>query len=245
MTPLTLIGSTGRRLGRDTSGLAMLEFAFGLPVLLLMSLTGAELTNYIITKMRISQVALQLADNAARIGAGSQLESKKIYEADIDDLFTGANLQSGELALLANGYVTISSVEPHATTAGRYRIRWQRCKGSQTSLTSTIGTQTDTATTIGAGVTAVGPPGRQVTAPPSGVTMVVQVRYRYQPLVKTSLAPTSEINEIASMMVRDARNTSDDSPLGVNNALHPRGIYKGTAVTRSLCANQSDVIEKR
>ncbi|APR53257.1 pilus assembly protein [Sphingomonas koreensis] len=242
----TLIAGTGRRLGRDTSGVALLEFAFGLPILLLMSLTGAELTNYIITKMRISQIALQLADNAARIGSGSQLESKKIYEADIDDLFTGANLQSGELALLANGYITISSVEPHATTAGRYRIRWQRCKGSQTSLTSTIGSQTDTRTTIGAGVTGVGPAGRQVTAPAGGVTMVVQVRYRYQPLVKTSLSPTSEINEIASMMVRDARNTSDDSNLGESNAAHPRGIYKGTAVTRSLCAGQeSNIIEKR
>lgn len=242
----TLIAGTGRRLGRDTSGVAMLEFAFGLPVLLLMSLTGAELTNYIITKMRISQIALQLADNAARIGSGSQLESKKIYEADIDDLFTGANLQSGELALLANGYITISSVEPHATTADRYRIRWQRCKGSQTSLTSTIGSQTDTRTTIGAGVTGVGPAGRQVTAPAGGVTMVVQVRYRYQPLVKTSLSPTSEINEIASMMVRDARNTSDDSNLGESNATHPRGIYKGTAVTRSLCAGQeANIIEKR
>jgi len=244
MTPLTLIGSTGRRLGRDTSGLAMLEFAFGLPVLLAMSLTGAELTNYIITKMRISQIALQLADNAARMGSGSQLESKKIYETDINDLLTGANLQSGELALLANGYVTISSVEPHATTANRYRIRWQRCKGSQTSLTSTFGSQTDSATVIGAGVTGVGPAGRQVIAPTSGVTMFVQVRYRYQPLIKTSLSPTSEINEVASMMVRDARNTTDDSPSGASAATHPRGVNKVAGVTPSLCPSQ-DYLEKR
>ncbi|WP_206431329.1 TadE/TadG family type IV pilus assembly protein [Sphingomonas koreensis] len=247
MIPLALSAGTGRRLGRDTSGVAMLEFAFGLPVLLLMSLTGAELTNYIITKMRISQIALQLADNSARMGSGSQLESKKIYETDINDLLTGANLQSGELALLANGYVTISSVEPHETTAGRYRIRWQRCKGSQTSLTSTIGTQTDTRTTIGAGTTTgFGLPGRQVTAPSGGVTMMVQVRYRYQPLIKTSLSPTSEINEIASMMVRDARNTSDDSSLGVTNARHPRGINYTPGMTRSLCAGQElEITEKR
>ena len=56
------IFGAGRRLRQDTSGLALLEFAFILPVVLTMSLTGAELTNYITTKMRVGQLALQLAD---------------------------------------------------------------------------------------------------------------------------------------------------------------------------------------
>lgn len=216
----TLIGSTGRRLHRDTGGLAMLEFAFGLPVLLTMSLTGAELTNYIITKMRVSQIALQLADNSARIGSGSQLESKKIYESDINDLLTGANFQAGELNLFANGRVIISSVEPHPTIAGKYRIRWQRCKGSKTSWTSSYGTPA-TATSVDG----VGPPGRLIKAPPSGVTMFVEVRYTYQPLIKTSLSPTTEINEIASMMVRDARNTTGGTD----------GIFQENGVAASTC----------
>jgi hypothetical protein len=220
MTPLTLIGSTGRRLGRDASGLAMLEFAFGLPVLLTMSLTGAELTNYIITKMRISQIALQLADNSARIGSGSQLESKKIYESDINDLLTGANFQAGELNLFANGRVIISSVEPHATTADRYRIRWQRCKGNKTSWASSWGTPVNKTNEVG-----IGPTNRQVIAPPQGVAMFVEVRYQYQPLIKTSLSPTTEINEIASMMVRDARNTTG----GTN------GVFQQSGVNASSC----------
>jgi len=220
MMPLALIHSTGRRLGRDTSGVAMLEFAFGLPILLAMSLTGAELTNYIITKMRISQIALQLADNAARIGSGSQLESKKIYESDINDLLTGANFQAGELNLFTNGRIIISSVEPHATTAGKYRIRWQRCKGNKTAWASSYGTPANKTNEDG-----IGPAGRQVIAPPNGVAMFVEVRYTYQPLVKTSLSPTSEINEIASMMVRDARNTTG----GTN------GVFQQSGVTASSC----------
>ena len=220
MKTFILIRSTGRRLGRDTSGLALLEFAFALPILLTMSLTGAELTNYIITKMRVSQIALQLADNSARIGSGSQLESKKIYESDINDLLTGANFQAGELNLFANGRVIISSVEPHATTANRYRIRWQRCKGSKTSWASSYGNPA-TATSV----TGVGPTGRQVIAPPSGVAMFVEVRYTYQPLVRTSLSPTTEINEIASMMVRDSRNTTG----GTN------GVFQESGVSASSC----------
>ncbi|WP_423602664.1 TadE/TadG family type IV pilus assembly protein [Sphingomonas sp. MS122] len=218
---LTLIGNSGRRLGRDTSGLALLEFAFGMPVVLLMSLTGAELTNYIITKMRISQIALQLADNAARIGSGSQLESKKIYESDINDLLAGADFQSGELKLFTNGRVIISSVEPHATTANKYRIRWQRCKGNKTTWTSSYGNPTSATLVDG-----VGPAGRQVIAPPRGVAMFVEVRYQYQPLIKSSLSPTSEINEIASMMVRDARDTTG----GTN------GVYQEAGVTASNCS---------
>jgi len=92
------------RLGRDKSGLALLEFAFMLPLILVMSLTGAEMTNYITTKMRISQLALHIADDAARMGSGTRLAAKTITEADINDIFIGAHLQSGELDLRGRGY---------------------------------------------------------------------------------------------------------------------------------------------
>lgn len=209
-----------RRLGRDTSGLALLEFALTLPIVLTVSLTGAELTNYIVTKMRISQIALQLADNSARMGSGSQLESKKVYESDINDLITGANFQAGALKLLVNGRIIISSVEPHATTVGKYRIRWQRCKGNKTSWGSSHGTPATKTSVDG-----IGPTNRQVIAPPKGVAMFVEVRYQYQPLIRTSLSPSSEINEIASMMVRDARDTTG----GTN------GVYSVAGVTASTC----------
>jgi Flp pilus assembly protein TadG len=184
----------------NTSGVALLEFALSLPILLTMSLTGAELTNYITTRMRISQIALHLADNAARIGAGSQLAAKTITETDINDLFTGANLQSGELALNTNGRVILSSLENDPANAGKYRIRWQRCKGAKTTHTSTYGASGAT------NLTGMGPAGRQAVAPENGATMFVEVFYVYQPLVKTSLSPTSEMTETASMMVRDARD---------------------------------------
>jgi Flp pilus assembly protein TadG len=221
------------RLRRDSSGLAMLEFAFMLPIFATLCLAGAELTNFIITKMRISQIALHLADNAARIGSGTQLQAKTISEADINDLLTGADMQSGELKLFTNGRVTISSIEPDPNNDGKSMIRWQRCKGSKTALTSNYGTAG------AANLVGVGPPGRQVGAPDDGVTMFVEVRYQYTPLIKTSLSPVTELDEIASMMVRDRRDTSDDSKNanGTNNPnpQHPNGVYKVTGVTASTC----------
>jgi hypothetical protein len=220
-----------QRLRRDTSGLALLEFAFSLPIFLTMSLTGAELTNYIITRMRVSQIALQVADNAARIGSGTQLEAKKITEADINDLLTGAGLQSGELNLLTRGRVIVSSLEPDTTNAGKFTIRWQRCGGLQAPV-SRYGI-------AGAKNLAGMGPAPQITAPADGVTMFVEVFYDYQPLIKTSLSPSTSMDEIASMMVRDRRDTSDDSKLGNGNPnpnpTHPNGVYKVNGVTASTC----------
>lgn len=222
---------TCSRLRRDNSGLALLEFAFSLPILLTLSLSGAELTNYIITKMRVSQIALHIADNAARIGSGSQLEAKKITEADINDLLVGADLQSGELKLLDNGRVIISSLEPVASPNpnDKYVIRWQRCKGAKTAFISHYGSAGPAEITGG-----IGPAGRKVTAADYGVTMFVEVQYEYKPLINLSLAESNTITEIASMMVRDRRDTTDDSNLGAN-AKHPNGVYKVAGVIPSTC----------
>ena len=202
MRHVTALAAMLHRLRDDRSGVALLEFALTLPILLLMSLTGAELTNYVTTRMRIAQIALHLADNAARIGSGSQLASKTITETDINDLLTGANLQSGELALLTNGRIIISDLEPIANPnpTSKYKIVWQRCKGNKTSHASTYGTTGQT------NLTGMGPAGRQALAPDGGATMFVEVYYEYQPLVKTSLSPTSNMTEVASMMVRDTRD---------------------------------------
>lgn len=191
-----------RRLRDDRRGLALLEFAFVLPIFLVMTLTGAELTNYIITRMRVSQVALQLADNAARIGSGSQLAAKTISETDINDLLTGAGLQAGELELYPRGRVVVSSVEPVTSPnlLNLYKIGWKRCRGQKAYTSPYTNMLTD--------LTGVGPNGRKISAPDNGATMFVEVTYDYKPLFKTSLAPSTTITEIASMMVRDRRDTT-------------------------------------
>ena len=192
-----------RRLRADTRGLALLEFAFVLPILVLMSLTGAELTNYITVKMRMSQLALQIADDAGRMGSGSQLAAKSITETDINDLFIGANLQSGELSLQTNGRVVLSSLEPMANpnTTSKYKIRWQRCYGAKTTYTPAYGTAGQT------NLTGMGPAGRQVGAQDDNATMFVEVYYVYQPLIGLGTrAPSSNFTEIASMAVRDRRD---------------------------------------
>ena len=207
---------TMRRVVRDRRGLALLEFAFMLPVFLVMSLTGAELTNYVITRMRVSQMALQLADNMARIGSGSMLQAKTISEKQINDALIGTGLQSGELDIYNRGRVMVTNLEPMTSPnlLGLYRITWQRCRGAKPYDSP----YDNTLLNINGGI---GPTGRKVTAPDYGSTIFVEVYYEYQPLFKTSLSPSTTMVETASMVVRDRRDLTQ--------------IYNTENVTRSTC----------
>lgn len=191
-----------RRLARDRDGLALIEMAFVTPIILLLGLSGAEFANYISTRMRVSQLALRIADDAARMGTGSQLAAKKISETDINDLFIGANQQSGGLQLSQRGRVILSDLEPVANpnTSGRFKIVWQRCYGAKTNYTRQYGTAGQT------NLTGIGPAGRQVTAQDDNATMFVELYYEYRPLVTAAFLPDLTFTDIASMSVRDRRD---------------------------------------
>lgn len=187
----------------DQRGLALIEFAFAAPILLTLSLVGAELTNYAITNMRISEAALHLADHISRIGDGSPLQAKSINEADINDALTGGGLQAGSLDLYAHGRVIVSSLEPMANpnTDNKYKIAWQRCRGGK-SHPSSYGV-------AGAvNLDGMGPVGRQVTVPEGGATIFVEIAYDYQPIVKMDFISNHQITAIAGMIVRDRRDTT-------------------------------------
>lgn len=218
--------STGpRALRRNVSGVAMVEFALALPFVVLVSMTAAELTNFTTTKMRVSQLALQIADNASRIGTGTVLSNKTISEAQINDLLTGANLQAGKLGLFTNGRVILSSLQPGAS-ANRYVVKWQRCKGAK-NFTS--------AQYFAAGATerdsdpasAANP--YKVTPPSDGAVMFVEISYTYQPLIGTNFQPFSEIRETAAMTVRDNRDYAG----GTN------GIYNSEGAPVASCSTYS------
>jgi Flp pilus assembly protein TadG len=200
------------RLRGDSSGLAAVEFALTSPIILAMFLSGAELTNYAITKLRISQIALHVADNASRIGTNSLLTAPQISETQINDLLIGANLQAGALDLSTRGRVIVSSLEPVANpnTTSKFKIRWQRCYGGKT-YSSSYGVQGDT------NKNNMGPAGQTVTTPDDTAVMFVEVAYDYQPLISSRLVPTTVIKDIAAMTVRDNRDYAGNGETGVYN----------------------------
>lgn len=220
MTLLRRCLAGARRLSRDTSAVALTEFAFSVPILLTIGMFGVEESNIALTNLRVSQYALALADNASRVGvAGSNASTvQQLREVDINDVLQGTRLQGANIKLTTYGRVTLSSLEnvqQSYDTAPVQRIHWQRCIGlkSGAGYDSTYGTAPVTAgsdaTSAKAGTTTagMGDAGATVSAPSGSAVMFVEINYDYQPLF-TSLLGTRKLHYIASFIVRDNRDWS-------------------------------------
>lgn len=196
------------RLRADKRAVAMTEFALATPLVLTAGLWGVETANYALMTMRVNQVAIQIADNASRIGDTSTLSNQKIYENDINDLLRGSDIQAGEtIDLYEHGRVIVSSlqVEPGTANDQQY-IAWQRCKGKKAGGSS-YGVQ-DTGkndpTFIG-----MGPAGEEVQSQPGDAVMFVEIQYDYGPLVTDAFLTNTTINSRAAFQVRASRDLSE------------------------------------
>ncbi len=216
--------ATLRRLRRDRGGLALIEFAFTMPLVLAVGLYGIETANLALVNLRISQIALSLADNASRVG-DSSLSVQQLREVDVNDILQAARYQGSSINMTTQGRIILSSLEnvqQSYDTAPVQRIHWQRCVGlkgssaADSAYNSSYGTTSTTAGTdatqgnAGTTMTAgMGDAGALVTAPSGSALMFVEVNYNYKPLISNYLlSSTTRLHYIASFIVRDPRNFS-------------------------------------
>lgn len=183
----------------------MTEFALSVPFIFTVGLMGMEVANLAITQMKISQVALHVADHASRIGDTSTLQDRKIYESDIDDVLLGANLQAGaSLDLLEHGRVIVSSLEVVPDTDDQQYIHWQRCKGKKVH-NSSYGIEGEG---LLGGFPGMGPLGKEVIAFEDQAVIFVEVVYDYQPLIGDAFSFADTLHAVASFNVRGNRDIS-------------------------------------
>ena len=206
-----------RNLAHCQSGLALIEFAMVFPVLLLLATSGLELTNYALTVKRVGELAVMVSDNASRMGAQSAINNKPVSEAEINDVFIGADLQGEGLNLAQRGKIILSSLQQNAD--GGQTIKWQRCFGGD-SYTSAYGTQGTGAT--GTGFAGFGPTGEELKAAAGTAVMVVEIHYTYKRLMPLISLPVQNITELAAFNVRDSRDISQ--------------VYNTENVTPSTCS---------
>ena len=103
-----------RRLRRDADGVALIEMAFVAPFLMVLALGGIELISYSTAHMRVSQVAISLADNASRAKQEIVSGVPRMREVDVNEAFRAAELQAGALDIADNGLLILSSLETNA-----------------------------------------------------------------------------------------------------------------------------------
>lgn len=214
LSPVRRIAASTRRLRRDDSGLALLEFAFGLPLVLGIGMYGIETANLALVNMRVSQITLNLADNASRVGATSG-STQQLRETDITDILQAVRLQGESIGLTTNGRVTISSLE---APLGVQRIHWQRCIGLKgagygSSYDQTLGVvdANDGQDTTPGNQGVLAPSGMgdnapKVFAPLNSGVMFVEISYDYKPLVGSLFMTPSKLKYTASFIVRDNRD---------------------------------------
>ncbi len=216
-------------LRRDTRALALTEFALATPIVMAIGGYGIEFANLSLTSMKVNQIALNLADNASRVGLTSTLTTTQLRETDLNDVLIGARRQGASIGLTTNGRVTISSLEniqqsypapftASSDTAPVQRIHWQRCIGKMNTAdyTSHYGTTSpttagQTATPADAGTTqtsGMGESGSQVTAPVGTGVIFVEINYKYQTLFGSMFVSNKIIRFAASFVVRDKRDFS-------------------------------------
>lgn len=215
---LSRLPRLARTLGRDRKGLALIEFALTLPIILTLGGWGIELSSFALSNLRVSQYALNLADNASRIGTRAGAV-QQLREADINDVLQGTRLESAGIGLTTNGRVTLSSLENVRQSYDSQRvsrIHWQRCIGVKSGTdydprygtTTTNAGTTDTAADAGTPKADMGETGQKVTAIDDGGVMFVEVGYQYKPLFGNMFMNPQVIRYTASFMVRDNRDFS-------------------------------------
>jgi len=190
-----------QRLRRDEGGLAFIEFAFAAPIFITLVLAGMELTKLAVAHMRVSHMAMTVADNAGRVTSG-------IDEANIHEVFAGAELIGEPLDFIPNGRVVLSSLEENGLNGSDrgQMIRWQRCWGDM-EVEPAYGEE-------GKGVdddalpNGMGTAGNRIAAGANTAVMFVEVTYDYQPLVGTGFFDPPTIRYESAFNVRGRQNNA-------------------------------------
>ncbi|MBX9898936.1 MAG: pilus assembly protein [Qipengyuania sp.] len=223
------VARTGRRslraLARNKDAVMLVEFAYSLPVLMLLAFGSIELANLAIANMRVSQIAMTVADNLSRAKQSVPLTLPQLREVDINDALLGAKIQGGgNLNILDKGRIVVSSLQQDG--ASKQKIFWQRCKG-MLNKNSNYGAEGATEGTT-PGFTGMGAGANKVKAAPNSAIIFTEVTYEYEPLVGEWALGRFTIRREAAFYVRDDRD--------LTGGPDSNGIYNFSPyATKSAC----------
>ena len=185
----------------DASGVAFVEFAFTAPIFLGLGMMGTETAYFTITHMQVRQIAMQVADNASRVGEAEVLVEKRVFEDDITEVFVGAEKLGAEIDIFENGRIIISSLQ--VNDDGGQWIAWQRCRGMK-QHTSSYGLEG--AGAEGTNFAGMGENDTKITASSGTAGMFVEISYTYEALTPFDWLDGEEFNYTAAFNIRDSRD---------------------------------------
>ncbi len=159
---------------RAREGIAALEFALNLPLLLILGFGGFELSRYLLIQQKTDKIAYIVADVIA------QSTSSTLSNAQITQILTAAAQVMQPIPFGADGFVIVNSVTKTGTAAPK--VSWQRTGGGTMTRPSIVGQPNGTATLPG-GITLVD----------KDNVIVVEVFYRYTPMFGGSYVASQQL----------------------------------------------------
>lgn len=126
----------GRRLLKDSSGLAFIEFGYALPIFLGFGLVGLELTNVVLARQKTERIASTVAD----LIASNQVPPN---ERQIGDMFAAVPQIARPFEFGAEGQVIITAVigiYDNTADEVQNKVAWQRCMQDD-GIASSFGSQ--------------------------------------------------------------------------------------------------------
>lgn len=190
-----------RRLWRADDGVAFIEFAYAAPVFLVLILVGIETANLALAHLRVSHLAMTVADNAGRTTSG-------IDEAHVYEVFAGAEVIGSGIEFEEHGRLVLSSLEHNGRNGGNegQQITWQRCWGDL-DIDPAYGEEGD-GDNDDSLPNGLGAPGNQIMALEDTAVMFVEATYDYQPLVGTGWFDAPQIRYESAFNVRGRMNNN-------------------------------------
>lgn len=194
-----------RRLVSDKSGASLVEFAMVFPIISVMGMFGIEIAYMASVNMQISQIALQVADNASRLEqTNNNTVAPTVTEGGIDSVMTGAIKVGERFNFTGNGRVILSSLE-RDPASGKQFIHWQRCSGSLLTP-SAYGNDSNNNGLNGTQLNGMGSGATKVQANNGVAVMFVEVIYEYQGIFGTLFVSNMRFRQEAAYLVRDTRD---------------------------------------
>ena len=115
-----------REIRHNMAGVAAIEFALALPVLMGLTLYGAEAANMAYTSQKLGDIATLTSDSVSRIRLS-------ISNGDVTDALGGIKILGDSIDLRNNGRIIVSSIAPvldNSNNVINQKLRWQRCSGA-------------------------------------------------------------------------------------------------------------------
>ncbi|MEH7912030.1 TadE/TadG family type IV pilus assembly protein [Rhizobium laguerreae] len=175
-----------RRLMHDGKGVAGIEMAILMPMLLLLLCGGGEIALYARSHFQASQMASTVADAISRY--------ETLTASDVTSIFTVTSEIMGTDDFSKNGYMILSSV---SRTGGATPIVAWQCKGGALASTSKLGIVNKAATLPGS-----------LTLDATDNVIVAEVFYRHTPIFSNFVSIEPQLYKTAVFRPRLGSLTS-------------------------------------